>query len=198
MSTRPYTSPLRERQSAETRAAILEALGAELAAGGLEEFSVARLARRAGVSERTVFRHFPTRETLLDGLSQWFNDRVADFPHDVSAEAIPTTIAQVFADFDEHEALARAVLASPGGREFRRHARAARLARLEAALAPVLDGADAERAAAARGLVFALCSARTWQTMRDEGGLDGAAAGRAVAHAIQLILDDAESTKKES
>jgi len=197
MSTRHYTSPLRERQTADTRAAILEALGAELAAGGLEEFSIARLARRAGVSERTVFRHFPTRETLLDGLSQWFNDRVGDFPHDVSAEAIPATIAQVFADFDEHEALTRAMLASPGGREFRRHARAARLARLQAALAPVLDGADPERAAAARALVFALCSARTWQAMRDEGGLDGAAAGRAVAHAIQLILDDAKSTKKE-
>src|SRR3954471_5333433 len=198
MSTRPYTSPLRQRQTAETRAVILEALGAELAAGGLEEFSVARLARRAGVSERTVFRHFPTRETLLDGLSQWFNDRVGDFPDDVSAEAIPSTIAQVFADFDEHESLARAVLASPGGRELRRHARAARLARLDAALAPTLDRAvDPERAAAARALVFALCSARTWQAMRDEGGLDGAAAGRAVAHAIQLILDDATSTKKE-
>src|SRR5215217_4676951 len=164
MSTRPYTSPLRERQSAETRAAILEALGAELAAGGLEEFSVARLARRAGVSERTVFRHFPTRETLLDGLSQWFNDRVGDFPDDVSADEIPTTIAKVFADFDEHEALTRAMLASPGGREFRRHARADRLARLQAALA---------------------------------AGLDGAASERAVAHAIQLILDDATSTKKE-
>jgi hypothetical protein len=50
---------------------------------------------------------------------------------------------------------------------------------------------------AARALVLALCSARTWQAMRDEGRLDGAAAGRAVAHAIQLILDDAKSTKKE-
>src|SRR3954454_20189428 len=150
MSTPPYTSPLRQRQTAETRAVILQALGAELAAVGLEGISVARLARRARVSERTVFRHFPTRETLLDGLSQWFNDRVGDFPHEVSAEAIPTTIAQVFADFDEHEALARAVLESPGGREFRRHARAARLDRLQAALAPVLDVADADRAAAPR------------------------------------------------
>jgi hypothetical protein len=73
----------------------------------------------------------------------------------------------------------------------------ARLARLDAALAPALDGVDADRAAAARGLIFALCSARTWQAMRDEGGLDGAAAGRAVARAIQLILDDATSTRKE-
>src|SRR3954451_20548922 len=142
MSTRPYTSPLRQRQTAETRAVILEALGAELAAGNVEEFSVARLARRAGVSERTVYRHFETREALLDGLSEWYNERVADFPADVAADAIAPTIAQVFADFDTHESLARAVLASPGGREMRDRARAARLARLDAALAPLLQPAD--------------------------------------------------------
>jgi AcrR family transcriptional regulator len=194
MSTRSYSSPLRDRQAAGTRTVILEALGTELADGGIEDFSVARLARRAGVAERTVYRHFPTREALLDGLSEWYNEHVGDFPEGVSAEAIPQTIAQVFADFDEHESLARAVLASPGGRELRRHARAARLARLDAALAPTLDRAvDPERAAAARALIFALCSARTWQAMRDEGGLDGAAAGRAVARAIQLILDDTTS-----
>jgi AcrR family transcriptional regulator len=190
MSGRSYSSPLRDRQAAATRSVILEALGAELADGGAEDLSVARLAQRAGVSERTVYRHFPTREALLDGLSEWYNERVADFPDDVAADAIAPTIAQVFADFDAHESLARAVLASPGGREMRRHARAARLARLDAALAPVLDGADPERAAAARALIFALCSAQTWQSMRDEGGLDGAAAGAAVARAIQLILDD--------
>ncbi len=194
MSSRSYSSPLRDRQTAATRSVILEALGAELADGGVEDFSVARLARRAGVSERTVYRHFPTREALLDGLSEWYNERVADFPDDVAADAIAPTIAQVFADFDAHESLARAVLASPGGREMRRHARAARLARLDAALAPVLKDADPERAAASRALIFALCSAQTWQSMRDEGGLDGATAGRAVARAIELILDDTSSS----
>jgi AcrR family transcriptional regulator len=195
MSSRSYSSPLRDRQAAATRSVILEALGAELADGSVEDFSVARLARRAGVSERTVYRHFPTRETLLDGLSEWYNERVADFPDDVAVDEIAPTIAQVFADFDAHESLARGVLASPGGREMRQHARAARLARLDAALAPVLKSADPERAAAARALNFALCSAQTWQSMRDEGGLDGATAGRAVARAIELILNDTSSSR---
>jgi len=194
MSSRSYSSPLRDRQAAATRSVILEALGAELADGSVEDFSVARLARRAGVSERTVYRHFPTRETLLDGLSEWYNERVADFPDDVAADEIAPTIAQVFADFDAHESLARGELASPGGREMRQHARAARLARLDAALAPVLKSADPERAAAARALIFALCSAQTWQSMRDEGGLDGATAGRAVARAIEVILNDTSSS----
>jgi AcrR family transcriptional regulator len=195
MSSRSYSSPLRDRQAAATRSVILEALGAELADGSVEDFSVARLARRAGVSERTVYRHFPTRETLLDGLSEWYNERVADFPDDVAADEIAPTIAQVFADFDAHESLARGVLASPGGREMRQHARVARLARLDAALAPVLKSADPEGAAAARALIFALCSAQTWQSMRDEGGLDGATAGRAVARAIELILNDTSSSR---
>jgi len=198
MSRRSYSSPLRDRQTGETRSLILEALGAELAAGSVEDFSVARLARRAGVSERTVYRHFQTREALLDGLSEWYNERVTDFPADVTADAIAPTIAQVFADFDTHESLARAVLASPGGREMRERARAARLARLDAALTPLLERADPERAADARALIFALCSAHTWQSMRDEGHLDGATAGRAVAHAIQLILNDTTSSPAPS
>src|SRR3954468_21676111 len=198
MSPRSYTSPLRHRQTAATRSVILEALGAELATGSVEDFSVARLARRAGVSERTVYRHFASREALLDGLSEWYNERVADFADDVAADAIAPTIARVFADFDRHEALARAVLASPGGREMRDRARAARLARLAAPLAPRLQRADRPRAAAARALIFALCSAQTWQSMRDEGGLDGAIAGRAVAHTIELILNDTTSSSPPS
>ena len=77
---------------------------------------MAAVAGAADVSRATVYRHFPTREALLDGLSEWYDERVADFPGDVAADGIAPTIAQVFADFDTQESLARAVLASPGGR----------------------------------------------------------------------------------
>src|SRR3954466_10218240 len=106
MSPRSYSSPLRERHTAATRSVILEALGAELAAGSVEDFSVARLAPRAGVSERAVYRPFATREALLDGLSEWYNERVADFPDDVAADAIAPTIPPALPDFDTHESLA--------------------------------------------------------------------------------------------
>ena len=39
-----------------------------------------------------------------------------------------------------------------------------------------------------RALVFLLCSATTWQSLRDEGDLEGAEAGRAVAFAIDTLL----------
>jgi hypothetical protein len=79
-ASRAYSSPVRDRQTAATRSVILKALGAELAAGSDEDLSAARLAERTGVPERTVYRHRQTREGLIDGLSEWYNERVADFP----------------------------------------------------------------------------------------------------------------------
>lgn len=56
---------LRERQREETRAQILRAVGRQLESRSLEDLSFAEIARDAGVGERTVYRHFPTKEALL-------------------------------------------------------------------------------------------------------------------------------------
>ena len=56
---------LRERQREETRAQILRAVGRQLETRSLEDLSFAEIARDAGVGERTVYRHFPTKEALL-------------------------------------------------------------------------------------------------------------------------------------
>ncbi|MCW5760898.1 MAG: helix-turn-helix transcriptional regulator, partial [Phenylobacterium sp.] len=53
---------LRDRQREETRAQILRAVGRQLEHRSLEELSFAEIARDAGVGERTVYRHFPTKE----------------------------------------------------------------------------------------------------------------------------------------
>jgi len=56
---------LRDRQRAETREQILRAVGRQLETRSLEDLSFAEIARDAGVGERTVYRHFPTKEALL-------------------------------------------------------------------------------------------------------------------------------------
>jgi AcrR family transcriptional regulator len=53
--------------AARNRAAILEAAGQAFAARG-RELSTEDVAARAGVGIGTVFRHFPTKETLLQAL----------------------------------------------------------------------------------------------------------------------------------
>lgn len=70
---RQYNSPLRRQQTQETRARIVEC-GAEIVHGlptwdwGTLTFRA--VAERAGVSERTVHRHFPTERKLRDAVLQ--------------------------------------------------------------------------------------------------------------------------------
>jgi len=70
---RQYRSPLRQQQSAETRERIVTA-GAELVHGypawDWTNLTARAVGERAGVSERTVHRHFTTERKLRDAVLQ--------------------------------------------------------------------------------------------------------------------------------
>jgi glycosyltransferase involved in cell wall biosynthesis len=68
---KPPLPNLRDRQREETRAQILRAVGRQLEHRSLEDLSFAEIARDAGVGERTVYRHFPTKEALLGAFWAW-------------------------------------------------------------------------------------------------------------------------------
>lgn len=55
-----YENPLTEKQKA-----ILEAAETLFAESGFSETSTASIARKAGVTEKTLFKHFPTKQDLL-------------------------------------------------------------------------------------------------------------------------------------
>ena len=60
---RPYESRLRQRQTAETRERVIAAgseLVRQLPSWDWREGTFRAVAERAGVGERTVYRHFPT------------------------------------------------------------------------------------------------------------------------------------------
>jgi AcrR family transcriptional regulator len=68
---RPYNSPLRRQQAAETRERIVGA-GVDLLHGfpiwNWSALTVRAVARRAGVNERTVYRHFASERLLRDAV----------------------------------------------------------------------------------------------------------------------------------
>ena len=183
-----YVSPLRQRQAAETRRHILEAVAELLEESPEAALSFDAIARRAGVERRTVFRHFTNREGLLDAFWTWINAEagVRNFPQterDLS-ELPPVT----FAGFDRVEGVIRASLSSAAGRELRLRQNPACQAAIERVTADAVAGASPGRARQLRAVVQLLYSAAAWQSMKDYWGLSGAEAGRASTWAIETLL----------
>src|SRR5262245_44234537 len=73
MASRPYHSPVRQRQAAETRDRIVaagSALAHELSSWDWRGLTFRAVAERAGVGERTVYRHFPSERQLHQAVMQ--------------------------------------------------------------------------------------------------------------------------------
>jgi AcrR family transcriptional regulator len=188
VARRTYNSPLREQQARQTRTQILEALIGLVATEG-PEAPIRELARRAGVSERTVYRHFPDRAALLDGLS----DHVAratgwDDVDGLTVDDFVESIPEVFASFDAHEAETRAIAllnVQPG------HPAAITVrnrAFLAEALARELPALDPEERAEVAAVLHLLGSSRTWLRFRYEEGLTPEQAARAARRAARAVL----------
>lgn len=188
-ATRPaYASALRDRQKADTRALILQTVEQLLKDRGLEQLSLAAVAREAGITERTVYRHFATREQLLEATWAMVNDAIGTraFP-ETAAELVALPLV-VFPAFEARGEVIRAMLASPQGRELRLRVNEKRQAAIRAAVRsakPELREPAFTRLCAAVQLLY---SAAGWSTMTDYWGLNGAEAGRAASDAISSLL----------
>lgn len=74
MSSQPAPARLTDRK----RAAILDAAVAEFRQSGYEVTSMDRIAARAGVSKRTVYNHFPSKEALFAQILEQLWERSVD------------------------------------------------------------------------------------------------------------------------
>jgi AcrR family transcriptional regulator len=183
---------LQEARTAVVRERVLEGVAAVLASG--DDLTFAKVAAAAQVPERTVYRHFPTREALLSAVFDWANRRIGfDGKLPTNRSEALALVRRVFPGFDEIAPVIRELLIAPEGL-------LARLSnkdgRQQAALAvvrtevPGLDRASTKRLAAAAQL---LTAAATWQTLRDYWDMDGEEAAETAALALELLLDGARS-----
>jgi AcrR family transcriptional regulator len=183
-----YASPLRQRQKADTRALILQTVERSLSDRSLGELSLATVAREAGITERTVYRHFATREQLLEATWAAVNEAIGikDFPR--TAEELIERPKKLFPAFDRRGEVIRAMLASPQGRELRLRASKERQLAIRAAVKSVRPELRDRALTRLSAAVQVLCSASGWATMTDYWGLDSTEAGRAASEAIAALL----------
>lgn len=96
---RQYNSPLRERQSAQTRERIIAA-GSDLVHGfsawNWKELTFRAVGERARVSSRTVHRYFPTEKDLRDAVIQRLMQESGIQLDQLQLDNFPDHAAQVF------------------------------------------------------------------------------------------------------
>jgi AcrR family transcriptional regulator len=164
---RAYRSDLRARQAEETRSRVLDAT-VRVMAGGVASVSVPAVARAAGVSIPTVYRHFGTKADLLAAVYPHLSGRAGldELAVPSSVEEFRDTIRSIFERIDSFDDLARAAIASPAAEEVRRLNMPHRVAlsrRLADAVVPGATEADRDRIARLLVLLTTSAALRVWQ-----------------------------------
>jgi AcrR family transcriptional regulator len=97
---RRYDAPVRRQRAADTRERIVRA-GSELAHDAAswdwKALTFRAVAERAGVSERTVYRHFPNDRQLHDAVMQRLEHEAGITYEDVDLPSLTAVTAKVFA-----------------------------------------------------------------------------------------------------
>jgi AcrR family transcriptional regulator len=183
-AARPYRSELRTQQAATTRERILDAT-VRVLAGGLADVTVPAVAREAGVSVPTVYRHFKAKRDLLAALQPHLQRHAGIDPNvlPTSIDELRGSLVSVLSGMDGLDEVMRAAHASPGAEAVRRvHAPDRfRLARkVVEGVAPELSEADADRIARILVIMTASPALRMW---RDDFGAS-----------VEEIADDIDRT----
>jgi AcrR family transcriptional regulator len=168
---RPYRSALRERQAEETRDRILEAT-IRVMATGAGSGSIPTIAREAGVSVPTVYRHFRTKSELMAAIYPFLSRRAGlrDLIMPVTVPEFREMVVQVFSRLETLGDEARLAMSSPASDEIRRQQMPERIAisrRFATAVMP--HGSRVEQHRLARVLLV-LSSSSAMRMWRDHLG----------------------------
>lgn len=186
--TRTYESPLRERQAQETRQRIVDAAVALIVAG-VDSVTMPAVAGQAQVSLRTVFRHFPTREELLDATWINLNGRLGEVPDLEGVEELAGFVPELFQRYAGLEPEIRAVIFSSILHASRRRQGSSRATQLRRAIDAVTEpGEDASARRMVRALAYVLTVPTAMVLLKDTYGLTTEEAGAASAWAISTLL----------
>jgi AcrR family transcriptional regulator len=188
---RAYKSTIREKQAQQTRELILDSLVSLLEERPAYEISTRQLAQHSGIALRTVYRHFPDRHALLNGLG----DRLATVMDTRRPEGelrsiddLGAMIRQFHRANDESAALVRAevLFNNDPAQPARESANRSELTtRLIAEAFPNLDPIDRHCLV---GLIRTIASGHTWLQLRDGFGLTGEQSGPLVEWALNALI----------
>ena len=181
-------SSLRERQAAVIREAILDALASRLDSDDPNDVAMPQVAADAGISLRTLYRYFPTREAMFNAVGDHVVARMG-LPREIEGA---DDISRVFLESARRGAqspqLVRAMLWTRLGRRARSPHRRRRVESITAALTEVTSHLPPDEARRREGALVYLCSLPAWITVSEECGLSAEDARQGIAWAIDTLV----------
>lgn len=186
---------LRQQQNAQTRRAILDALAEVIVESSVIGFSVQQVADRAGVTHRTVYNHFPSREALNDAFAEYVEDEFAaavdgGAPPDASLtlSSIASLPDEAYAGFDRHSrhvhAAVMLMIASQAPAQVTRD----RTDRFAQVLERELEHLSPETARLSAAALRMFASSTAWHLMTQHLGLSTDEARRTATWATKTLL----------
>jgi AcrR family transcriptional regulator len=184
-STRRYDSPIRRERAGQTRDRIIGA-GAELVHGlsswDWRKLTIRAVAERAGVHERTIYRHFATERDLREAVLQRLMEEAGVTVEGLRLEEVPGHITELFrylASFSSsNEPPTDATLAALDQRR--------KDALLEAVTGAASDWSEGDLRMTA-AMIDVLWGVSTYRRLVSGWGLDSAEATRGTSWLIDLI-----------
>ena len=188
-SRRRYDNSLRREHAEATKERILEATVEVFGSG---EFSVGKVAKVAGVSEPTIYRHFGSRDGLIEAFNPWFEQRFKHPGYPKTRDQARGLATPLFRFFDASGPFVRASL-NHDTHELVAEGRQRRRERIIDMLVAGLPDADERRTRARAAVTAQLLSSRAWLRLREEFGLTTEEAGAATDWALGKLLDALEA-----
>jgi AcrR family transcriptional regulator len=188
------TRSLREQNAAATRERILSAVADLIERGEVDELTVPDVAEASGISLRTIYRYYPTREKLLEAAGRWIGNELMAHPYPRTLDEVAETYRVGVGEFAQRPGLVRALALSRLGRKVRGYRRRERLAAIRKALRAEIPDLTEEELRRAEAVLAYLHNMLAFTTMREENHLPPDEIGDAVAWAIRTLVDDLRRT----
>jgi AcrR family transcriptional regulator len=181
---------LRDEQAAAVRERILSSVAELVERGELDDLTVPDVAKASGISLRTIYRYYPTREKLVEEAGRWIGNELMRHRYPRALDEVADLFEAGCPDFDNRPGLVRALALSQLGRRVRGYRRRERLGAISRALRDELPAAPQAELRRAEAVLAYLHNMLAYTTLREENGLDGAEIGRAIGWAIRTLVDD--------
>lgn len=180
---------------AETRRAILDAVAAQISESGMDGFSIQAVANRAGVTHRTVYNYFPTREALNDAFAEHvealFAEQGPPPEQGVHVAGLPALAGRSHSWIGAHashiEAYVMLTIATgTAARVFRERSK-----KMEGLIDDELGPLEPGVAKLVTSAIRMFLSSTGWFLLKKHHGLSAAESGRVSEWAVQALLDAA-------